>query len=211
MSMFVAGTWNQVAGTAYVLRTLTVVAANTHPQSKKSALVCVMQDTNSHDVARTCSAHDPSQPKPGHAKNKPMLSDMKRDKSVALRRASFVVAHEGVADAEVAYDYSAAAEQSRMAESGIRMEKGVHPYRILLSDVVKRLRNTKTRVQAQLSGVKPDDSEDWCAPRWRPCADAPVLHHRSSGSLRSDRTKAASAPVMHACTRVLAPAQPLPR
>jgi hypothetical protein len=40
--------------------------------------------------------------------------------------------------------------------------KGVHPYRVLLSSLLTRMRNTKTRAQALLSGTQPDDNLDWC-------------------------------------------------
>ena len=109
----------------------------------------------------------PSQAKPAPDED---MSFAKRECSVNLRRTSISlaaggaahVAHEGVESAEPAEGYSLAAQAARQAE--IKMLKGVHPYRILLSDVVKRLRNTKTRMQALLSGVKPDDHEPWCVP-----------------------------------------------
>ena len=96
---------------------------------------------------------------------------MAREPSQGLRRHSINLAtagaayvpHEGVESAEPAEGYSAAAQAARQAESKIKMLKGVHPYRILLSDVVKRLRNTKTRMQALMSGVKPDDHAPWYA------------------------------------------------
>ena len=70
---------------------------------------------------------------------------------------------EGVDNAEPAEEYSVAAEAARQHKGDFVSRKGVHPYRIILSEVVRKLRNTKTRVQALLSGQKPDDSEDWCA------------------------------------------------
>jgi hypothetical protein len=46
-----------------------------------------------------------------------------------------------------------------------RLQKGVHPYRIVLQDVVQRLRGTKLRLEALMAGDKPDESIPWHAPK----------------------------------------------
>jgi hypothetical protein len=87
-----------------------------------------------------------------------------RLKATSLRRTSVNAIHsEGVEQAEPAEEYSAAAEAARQNMSESVVKKGCHPYRILLSDLVRKLRNTKNRMQALLSGNKPDNSEEWCA------------------------------------------------
>ena len=75
----------------------------------------------------------------------------------------------GVDQPEPAEGYLLAAKAARQQASQLVMRKGVHPYRIVLSDLVRRLRNAKTRLQEQLSGRKPDDGGDWCAGLLWPC------------------------------------------
>lgn len=67
--------------------------------------------------------------------------------------------------AEPAETYLAGATAAREAREECHSEKGVHPYRVLLSDLLRRMRNTRSRAQAALNGAKPDDAEDWCAPQ----------------------------------------------
>lgn len=67
---------------------------------------------------------------------------------------------------EAAEANAESAEAARRAKQAQRIvqEKGCHPYRIVLSDVVQRLRNTKARMEALISGQKLDDSLPWCDP-----------------------------------------------
>ena len=44
-----------------------------------------------------------------------------------------------------------------------RAKKGAHPYRVVLQDVVARLRGSKLRFEALMQGEKPDDNIPWCS------------------------------------------------
>jgi hypothetical protein len=80
-----------------------------------------------------------------------------------LKRTSVPVphAHTGTETEEPAELYSEAAVAAREAVHVVSA-KGVHPYRVLLSNLLTRMRNTKARAQALFSGTQPDDDLDWC-------------------------------------------------
>lgn len=59
-----------------------------------------------------------------------------------------------------------------------RLEKGAHPYRVVLQDVVMRLRGTKLRLEALMGGDKPDEAIPWCALRILSCKRPLVAHMR---------------------------------
>lgn len=68
------------------------------------------------------------------------------------------------ARAETAEANTESAQARRRAAQAQRIvsQKGCHPYRIVLTDIVQRLRNTKTRMEALIKGRKPDDALPWC-------------------------------------------------
>lgn len=69
---------------------------------------------------------------------------------------------EAAREAEMREAFLHAVETERLTQNSVRRHKGVQPYRVVLGEVRRKLRNTKARMENLLASTKPNDLLDWC-------------------------------------------------